>query len=264
MKIRELENIIEKISPLSLQEEWDNSGWQILLKDKEEEVCCVLVAMEVTSAVIEEAKELGADVIVTHHPLIFGSLNKIDRKNVTGNMLAELIKEGISVYSSHTPFDKCAGGNNWYLAKLLRLLDIKAMKTDDTGFCREGLVDGDCTVGEYIGQVLRWLGLGRSEVAFSGDLNREVRKVGLCTGAGGDFIYAAKEAGCDLFITGDVKYHTAQAAREIGLNVLDIGHYGSERIFTENMVSQLRKNLDFPENEKITASLEDIDPFSAV
>ena len=99
MKTRELQGIIEDMAPLSLQEDWDNSGWQILLSDGPdggEEINSVLVAMEVTSKVIEEASCCGADVIVAHHPLIFGSLNKIDRNDITGNLVIKLIESDIS------------------------------------------------------------------------------------------------------------------------------------------------------------------------
>lgn len=208
MKTRELQGIIEDMAPLSLQEDWDNSGWQILLSDGPdggEEINSVLVAMEVTSKVIEEASCCGADVIVAHHPLIFGSLNKIDRNVITGNLVIKLIESDISVYASHTPFDKCEGGNNDYLAGILRLLDISPMKTDLSGYCREGFVDGECSIGEYIEQVCSWLRISRDMVSFCGDLYHNAGKIGLCTGAGSEFIHAAKEAGCDLFITGDVK-----------------------------------------------------------
>ena len=97
-------------------------------------------------------------------------------------------------------------------------------------------------------------------VSFCGDLYHNAGKIGLCTGAGSEFIHAAKEAGCDLFITGDVKYHTAQTAKEMGLNVLDIGHYGSEKIFTDNMASYLRNNCDI----EIIKSTEDLNPFLSI
>ncbi len=260
MKIADVREIIEKAAPLSLQENWDNSGWQLLLADKCREINCIMVALEATSSVIDEALRCGAEVLVTHHPLIFGSLNKVDCNDVTGKLMIRLIESGISVYSSHTPFDKCEGGNNDYLASLLRLLDIRPMNTDAMGYCREGLVDGQCSIGEYIEQVCRWLKLKSDMISFCGNPNQTAGKIGLCTGAGGEFIRAAKEAGCDLFITGDVKYHTAREAKEIELNVLDIGHYGSEKIFTDNMAGYLSNNSDI----EIIKSTEDLNPFSFI
>ena len=161
------------------------------------------------------------------------------------------------MYSSHTPFDKTPGGNNDYLAKLLQLCDIETMASDASGFCRVGTVDGECTIGEYIDQISKWLKIDKSFMSFSGNLETDVIKVGLCTGAGADFIEMAAKEGCQLFITGDVKYHTAQTAKELGLNLLDIGHYGSEKIFVENMANYLRSNT----NLEIVESTENLNPF---
>lgn len=253
MKIEEVAAIIEKISPLETQEPWDNSGFQIRLGNPE--ISRVLVAMEITDKVIDEAILMEADAIVTHHPMFFGSFNKIDDKNVTGNYAVKLIENRISVYATHTPFDKCKGGNNDYLANLLNLWDIQAMSTDSSGFCRVGTVDGECTAAEYIEHVCSKLKLDRRRISFVGNTGDFVGKVGLCTGAGADFIENAAAEGCDLFITGDVKYHGAQLAKELGLNVLDIGHYGSEKIFVKNVAGYLRSHTDI-DIEESQVSLE--------
>ena len=258
MKIRELQDIIEERSPLCLQEEWDNSGLQI--NAGTDDIDRILVAREITSKVIDEAISRRVNMIVTHHPLIFGSLKKVDGNDITGNFIIKLIKANISVYASHTPFDKCRGGNNDYLASMLHLLDVRPMDTDDQGYCREGIVDGQCNIAEYTHQISQWLDIDKSKMAFTGIPSHMVEKVGLCTGAGSQFMYAAKKAGCDLFITGDVKYHTAQTAKEMGLNLLDIGHYGSEKIFVENMASYLRQKTEV----EIISSKENLDPFDYI
>jgi len=258
MKIKELQNVIEKRCPLSLQEEWDNSGIQIFAG--KDDIKTVMTAMEITTKVIDEAIGEGADIIITHHPLFFSPVKRVDCNDVTGNLAIRLIRAGISVYSVHTPFDKCDGGNNDYLAGMLHLLNIRRMETDSSGYCREGTIDGDCNISEYAQQICKWLSLDRNEIRICGDSEAAVHKVGLCTGAGSEFIYAAKEAGCDLFVTGDVKYHTAQTAKEMKLNLLDIGHYGSEKIFAANMASYLRENTDL----EIITSKENINPFDGL
>ena len=255
MKADKLQAIIEEFAPLSLQEPWDNSGYQVKLKNVN--ISRVLVAMEITERVIDEAIDKRIDAIVTHHPMLFSPVKCVDDNNFIGNYMVKLIKNGINVYSSHTPFDKTAGGNNDYLAKLLHLCDIGLMESDESGFCRVGTVDGECTIGEYIEQISKWLKIDKSFMSFSGNLDEEVKKVGLCTGAGADFLELAVSEGCDLFITGDVKYHTAQTAKELGLNLLDIGHYGSEKIFVENMASYLRANSSL----EIIESTENLNPF---
>ena len=105
MRIDDFIKEVERIAPLELQEEWDNSGIQIRASNGE--IRRVLVALEINDGVIDEAIGAGADLILTHHPLIFGSLKKIDGNDITGNHIVKLIKRGISVYSTHTPFDKC-------------------------------------------------------------------------------------------------------------------------------------------------------------
>ena len=255
MKADKLQTIIEEFAPISMQEPWDNSGYQIKLKNVD--ISRVLVAMEITERVIDEAIDKKIDAIVTHHPMLFSPVKCVDDNTFMGNYMVKLITNGINVYSSHTPFDKAAGGNNDYLAKLLHLDDIHIMESDESGFCRVGTVDGECTIGEYIEQISTWLKIDKSFMSFTGLLDTDVKKVGLCTGAGADFLELALKEGCDLFITGDVKYHTAQTAKELGLNLLDIGHYGSEKIFVENMATYLRNNTDL----EIIESTENLNPF---
>lgn len=255
MKMTEIQNVIEAMSPLDLQEQWDNSGFQIILSD--DEVNKVLVAMEVTQAVADEAVRCNADLIITHHPLIFNKLNQVNNNDVIGNMLIKLIRAGISVYSTHTPFDKCRGGNNDYLARLLHLCNVKVMDSDDVGYCRYGFTQCEYNIEEYIDKVCEWLKIDKSFVSFAGDTKKRLNKVGICTGSGADFIETAFKEKCDLFITGDVKYHAAQTARELGINVLDIGHYGSEKIFTENIALYLRENTDVC----VIMSEKDLNPF---
>lgn len=258
MKIKQIQHIIEQKSPLELQESWDNSGFQIRFGHSDIET--ILVAVEVTASVIREAQRSGAGLIVTHHPMFFNPIKKIDDNDVTGNYAAELIKSGISVYATHTPFDRCEGGNNDYLAELLKLNDIQPMDTDESGYCRIGNAPSVMSAAEYISELCEALDIDKSHVSFAGNLQHRVIKVGLCTGSGTDFLEAAAEAGCDLFVTGDVRYHAAQQARELGLNLLDIGHYGSEKIFVPNMTGYLRENTDV----KVIASKEDLNPFTVL
>lgn len=260
MRLNDIAALIEEMSPLSLQEGWDNSGFQIKLGNPE--ISRILVAMEVTDSVIDEAVSEGAKLIVTHHPLIFGKIKSVDDNDVTGNYLCRLIQAGISVYSSHTPFDKCEGGNNDYLGKLLHLRDLELLPGDDSRICRVGLVDGDCSVEEYVLQISKWLNLDKSLIRFTGCLQDKVEKVGLCSGAGADFLELARDADCDLFITGDVKYHTAQFAKETGMNLLDLGHFGTEYLFTENMAARLREKI--LSGVTVVESKVDLNPFMVI
>ncbi|MGN1334518.1 MAG: Nif3-like dinuclear metal center hexameric protein [Anaerovoracaceae bacterium] len=240
MRIDDFTGMLENIAPLETQEEWDNSGWQIKLTDGE--ISKVMVALEINRQVIFDAVLNNIDLIITHHPLIFGGINNVDHNNNTGNYIVELIKHGISVYSSHTPFDKCHGGNNDYLGMLLGLENVSLMGTDSSGFCRMGLISEEgMKASHFIDHVSKALKVDKKLFSYAGSLDRTIKKVGWCTGAGADFLKNAKAAGCDLYMTGDVKYHAAQEARELDIAVLDCGHFGTEQIFCENVISMLDK-----------------------
>ena len=254
---KEFTQIMESFCPNALAEPWDNCGFQI--NSDIEHVKKVLVALEVTSKVIHEAIECGADLIVTHHPLIFGGIKTIDASDVTGGFISKLIKNDISVYSCHTSFDKMDGGNNDYIGQLLDLENIRAFDYDN-GFCRKGETPFETTFGELIHQVS--LGFQVEERFFNtvGDMRKSINCIGWCSGSGGEFIRDAVNEGCDLFITGDVKYHDAMYAMEKEICVLDAGHFGSEKIFVENMADILRYKFKDYDTE-IIESLVDINPF---
>ena len=258
MKIDDFIARVEAIAPLDLQEEWDNSGWQIKLTDGE--ISRVMVALEVSSEVVKDAIEKKADLLLVHHPLIFGKVARVDHKKITGNLIIELIKHGISVYSTHTPFDKCDGGNNDYLGQVLGLEDVKVMETDFTGLCRTGIVKGSMSAAAFIDHAAKALNTDKKFFNYAGSLDAEIKKCGWCTGAGAEFMKASKACGCDLFITGDFKYHAAQEAKELGINVLDCGHFATEQIFCENMVSKLDNSAEID----IIQCCVDLNPFTAI
>ena len=119
MKISEVIRITDEICPPELAEEWDKCGWQIKCGDGD--VTGVLTALEITGAVIDEAVSRGANLIITHHPMIFQGIKSVDVNTVLGNYIIRLINNGISVYSCHTDFDKAEGGNNDYIGEALEL-----------------------------------------------------------------------------------------------------------------------------------------------
>jgi len=266
VRLEDIADIIEEKAPLSTQESWDNSGWQIRLDDGENAgISKILVALELNREVAEEAVSQGAELIVCHHPLIFGGLKSVDDKSVTGNIIAGLIRKGISVYATHTPFDKCSGGNNDYLAGLLGLTDAGLIPGDESGICRMGMADGTVSAGEMTARFAEKTGQDIRFFRLAGKMEQPVKQVGICTGSGAEFLDIAAAAGCDLFITGDVKYHTAHHALELGIGLLDLGHYGSEQIFTENMAGLLKRELaQRGLDAQVIESSINLNPFTAV
>lgn len=257
MNKQELVQVINRFCPLELQESWDNCGFQ--LDHGDEEVHRVLVALEITNEIIDEAIEQEIDLIITHHPMIFSGIKKVLKGDVIGGYIHKLIKHDISVYSCHTNFDKLEGGNNDYIGALLELNRIRPFDFDN-GFCRKGNTPFETTFIELIHKAAEAFDIDEKFFKTVGDLSKTIETVGWCSGAGTEFLMAAKNEGCDLFITGDLKYHDAQMAKEIGLCVLDAGHYGSEKIFVENMADMLRFECQ-NQNIKILESVVDINPF---
>ena len=270
LNVRDIADLINGIAPVGLQEEWDNSG--LIIGFEKMHVKKILTCLEASPEVVDEAKASGADMIVTHHPLIFGGIKNICDGDHTGNMVMSILESGISVYSCHTPFDKVKGGNNDALAELIGLTSIKTLDGRDVAaaakmmenensydIARRGKFKKAKDFKEIIDLVCDRLQLSLRDIRAAGNMDDEIDTVGLCTGAGSEFIEAAADNGCQLFITGDVTYHEAQKARERGICLLDAGHYGTEKLFSETMKEKLDKKLEGA--VEVIASSVDLNPF---
>lgn len=270
IKVRDVAAEIEKIAPAALQESWDNSGLIIGFEDSD--VKKILTCLEINHEVIDEAKKKNVDMIVTHHPLIFGSIRSLCMNSYKDRIVMELIAAGISVYSCHTPFDKVKGGNNDIIAEKLGLTSVKNLcgesvgpasrmieRRDEADIGRTGVFRKPMKLRQVIDYVSQELGLSLRQMSFVGSLELDISKVGLCTGAGADLMEMAARSGCDLFITGDVKYHEAQSAKELGICLIDAGHYGTEKVFGEAMKAELEDKLEG--RAEVIASEVNIDPF---
>lgn len=239
MKWERVKKALEEIAPLALQEPWDNSGLQLMWEERD--IKRVLVALEITEDVVSEAIYGDIDLIITHHPLIFGGLKSIDCKTVTGRYIAKLAQKQIAVYSVHTPFDKADGGNNDFIAGMLALKDVKPFTKGDMPepIGRVGRLPWEMKLEQLVEHLARLMKLEPGQIRFAGKPETAVEFVGICTGAGADLMGIAQESGCDVLITGDLKYHQAQEAAESNFAVIDAGHYGTERYFTENFAEKL-------------------------
>lgn len=257
MKKQEILKIIEEICPSSLQEDWDNCGMQV--DAGPEEVSRILLALEASPAVIREAEEKHAQFLLTHHPLLFYSLKKIEPDDTEGRMVLQMVRAGITHYACHTSFDIMPGGNNDDLGAILGMQNIRLLG-DDEKICRRGELPEPLPFRTFIGYAAEKLGIDRKFLHACGDPDAMVQRAAWCTGAGAEFIKTAKDAGCELFITGDLKYHDAQAALQQGMNVLDAGHYGTEKIFPANMAEKLRSRIPEEECEILESEL-DLNPF---
>lgn len=268
--VRDIIALIESVIPVQLQESWDNSGAQIISADSE--VRKVLLAIDIDSRVVKEASDAGADMIVTHHPLMFESVKRIDDSTGKGGLICDVIRKGISVYSCHTPFDKIKGGNNDCIAELLGLTSVKNLAGEgvdgpakmienrsDADIGRVGKLKEAVAVRKMLGRITAELDVSLREIRVAGDVDRMVKTVGICTGAGADLVAMAKDSGCDMFVTGDLKYHEAQLADELDICIVDAGHYHTEKFFGKAFAAMMEKKL--ADKVEICLSKVDFDPF---
>jgi len=236
---------IEVIAPPFLMEEWDNSGIQIKTSNKDIEK--IMVALEIREDVIQEAILNKVEMIITHHPLIFHEINQVNIDDAVGRYIDNLVKNCISVYSTHTTFDKAIGGNNDYLVGLINLKMSRMVGTGnfgEFGIGRLVKLKTPISLDSLIAAVEQGLSIPATEIKKVGDAGKAVQKIGICTGSGASLIDDALKNGCDCMITGDIKYHDAQYAREMGLCLIDAGHYYTERIFSANFAEKLNKLTD--------------------
>lgn len=237
MNYRDLVNIIEGIAPNEAYREIDNSGEQIYVG--KDEIKKVLVCLEINQAVMDEAVSKNVDMILTHHPLIFNPEKFINYEDYPGRYIQDAVKNNINVYSAHLSFDFAPKGNNVYIAQLL------GIELDEGGSMAEGYYGTFKTINrlsfnDVCNIVKENLNLPDNYIRCVDGGKDHLCKVGLCTGAGGSYIFDAAKRGCDVFITGDLRLHEAQYAKAMGMSVIDAGHYGTEKIFAENMARQLQ------------------------
>lgn len=273
INVSDVKEAIEMIAPPTLQESWDNSG--LIIGYEYSHVNKIMTCLEINNDVLEEALKKNVDMIVTHHPLIFGAIRSLCTSKFKENIIMRLISSGISVYSCHTPFDKVKGGNNDIIAEKLGLTAVKNLCGEDVGTAaRMAEKPNEADIGrigefrkpmklkEVIDHISGELELSLRQINIVGSLELDISRVGICTGAGADLLEMAANAGCDLFITGDVKYHEAQTARELGICLIDAGHYGTEKFFGTEMKDKLSAQLG--DRIEIIASEMNIDPFQVL
>ena len=235
---------LERIAPKRLAEEWDNPG--LLVGSPAQEVHKILTCLDVTDEVVAEAIDLGADMIVAHHPLIFKGIKKLRTDLPLGARLQKLMVHGIAVVAAHTNLDTAEGGVNDVLAKAIGLTDIqpfaaKAEEGAEPTLGRIGYLPESTAIEDFARQVKAALPVSHVRLVKAGE--KKVKKVALCSGAGSEFIAKASFLGADAYITGDVKYHEAQQAVEMGLHVIDGGHFGTEFPVAAVLAERLMEEL---------------------
>ena len=239
MKVRDITTEIEAFAPLSNQEVWDNSG--LCIGSQDDEVHGVLLGLDCTPELVDEAVRRGCDMIVTHHPLIFGGLKKINREDPVGEAVMKAISKGIAVYASHTAADKVPDGVSGAMASRLNLLNQRILDEDrpGSGLGIVGDLPGDMESEDFVALVKKQFNL--KVVKCSHPLDGPIRTVAVCGGSGSSLIEQAMASGAQAYVTGDVTYHHFFTGKDF--MILDIGHYESEREIVDVLFSLLTKKF---------------------
>ena len=254
MKAYELTSWLEKKYPSDAAEDWDNVG--LLAGDDTNEISHVFLALDLTEETLAEAIEDGADMIITHHPMIFSGIKKINNHSFTGRKILTLIQKGIVYYAMHTNYDVIGMAD--LSADYLKLQDTKVLTVTDEsgeqpeGFGRVGKLPRAMTLGEFGKYVKECNCL--PDVRVYGDLDQRIDTVAICTASGKSKIRDVMAAGADVYLTGDIDYQNPNDTMADGLAIVDAGHYGTEYIFAEAMEREL--NEAFPDLKTTCASVK--------
>lgn len=248
--VREIEQALWKLAPAYMKEEWDNIG--LLCGREDREVSRVLVALDPFLSTAQEAAEVGAQLLLTHHPLIFFPAKSVTDRDPVGRTILYLVEHGICAVNLHTNLDSAPGGVNDRLAEVLGLRDVQVLAPagkDEQGrtygLGRYGVTDA-CSLSEFLGRVKTNLGCGGLRYANGG---KPVEKVAVGGGACGEFLTKALELGCDTFVTADLKYNQFADARDLGINLIDAGHFPTENPVCDVLVDFMRQQ--FPDLDVI-------------
>ena len=233
MKLSEFQAAMECIAPRELALEFDNPG--LLVEPDHSEIARVLVALDCTMAVAEEAIEWGADLVLTHHPLFFHPVSHMAYSDPETTAACLLLRNGIGLFAAHTNLDAASGGVN---DTLCELLDVRDTVPFDEGVGRIGTLREPTKLSEFTHQVDRILSSVSSVI---GTPEAVVRRVAVMGGSGASAILIAKEHGADVLLTGELKHSDAISAKTIGLNVIAAGHYETERVVLEPLIQRLQE-----------------------
>jgi dinuclear metal center YbgI/SA1388 family protein len=240
---------MDTIAPLDLAEEWDNVG--LLLGDLQDDVDRVQTCLTLTANVAREAIDKQAQMIVSHHPILFRPVQRLTADSSDGRMLLDLIAAGIAVYSPHTGYDSAVAGINQQLAEMFELKQIAPLRPDveaesgdaapAIGAGRYGTLGQPTQLSELIQTIKQQLRL--DSLQFVGNDQAMVERVGIACGSAAEFLGDAARADCQLFITGEARFHSALEAVSLDMNMVLVGHYASERPAVERLADTISTAL---------------------
>ncbi len=237
MTVRELYDNMCGAMPDTLRESWDNDGL-MCCADSSIDVNNVLITLDVTEEVVDYAIDHNFNLIISHHPLVFRPVGSVTEDNHISRKVIKLISNNIAVFSFHTRADKCDGGVNDILAEMFSLRNIEKFGEGELG--RIGNLDEECELDVFLELVKTRLS---ADVIRYADGYNTVKRVAVVGGDGKDFIKAAIASGADTYVSGRLSYNTMEEASEMGINLIEAGHYFTEAPVT-NFFADLVASFD--------------------
>lgn len=267
MKLRELLDRIRLKYPEELQYSWDNSS--LNLGDLDQDINKIMLTLEITNRTIDEAIEKGVDLVISHHPFLMSKVNQIRTDTIKGGLIYKMIRNNISAYCMHTSYDMAEDGLNDYFFDLLGIKDRQVLDVESSldsyndgkeyGLGRLADLEKPIEIGDLISSLKDKLNIDHARYVGPKDLL--INKIAVVTGNGSEFFQLAKSKGCDILITGDLKYHQAMDALDMGMALLDFGHYGTEHIFSKSVYNYINS---ISGDIEVLISEKNIDPFTFV
>ncbi len=241
VKVSDIARLMEEFAPLDLACDFDNVGLLVGRKDKV--VKKILLALDADENTINEAVMEGADMIISHHPVIFNPIKRVNEEDSVGRGLLSAIRQDIAIYSSHTNTDVAKGGLNDLFAEKLGLEVIESLEkiNEDDGMGR--ILKGNMSIEEICLSLKKEYNL--DFVKFTGDKKRKPKRIAICTGGGRSLVKEVIKNKCDLYISGDLHYSDIRELNFEGCDFIEIGHFDSEKCVKE-IFEKLIKNA-FPE-----------------
>lgn len=248
--VQDIYRILDAFAPFSTALEFDNVG--LLLGRMDRPVRTVLTALDATPSVLEEAKRLDAQLLVTHHPLLFSPVQRLDEDDPEARLVAEMIRADLSMIAAHTNLDMAQGGVN---DALVRQLGWQVLLSD--AFLRFGEWPAPRTLAEVQRQVADALGWPAMRYGASG---RAVSRFAVCSGSGGSEVARAAGIGADVLVTGEIKHSQVLEALALGMAVLEAGHRATEKCAADLLARHLQSAVDRVEL-RVRVFPSEVDPF---
>ena len=244
-KLKDIFSIMEEIAPPRYASDWDSIGLQT--GDPFAEAKGIMIALDPSVEAVEEAASKGLNLLITHHPLFFSEVKSIDLSKPIGKIVKAAIKLDVAIFSAHTNLDATRGGVSDMLADTLGIKDLSPLQATKNaedelvGIGRIGTFTNRLSLADVVNSLKKQLNLDKVRVI--GNMDKAIERVALCGGSGGSLIDDASQMKADLYISGDINYHRARDAEDLGLAIIDIGHFSSEKCLIDGLVKKLKEKI---------------------